>query len=111
MLALANTSWLDDLAADLTRALGIPFCSDGSAVSFVGPLRITDWSVPLIFDGHAGRQDNDLVPLDFVGHVLWAALDAVTRPGDIRPTWSCQLTPAAAQAILEELDNGEPLLR
>ncbi|MGH9189841.1 MAG: hypothetical protein ACRD0Q_07405 [Acidimicrobiales bacterium] len=100
MLAITS-SWQDDLATELTSTLGIPFQSDGATIGFPKPLRLTDWSVPLIFDGHAGHRDDDLIPIDFVGHVLWAYLDATTTPEDSRSWWTCRLTPSAAQAILE----------
>ena len=44
---------LDDLAEDLTRVLSIPFkATSRGSITFREPLRVTDWSVPLVFDGH-----------------------------------------------------------
>ena len=73
---------LDDLAEDLTRVLNIPFKATGrGTVVFREPLRVTDWSVPMIFDGHAARDGDALVPTDFVGHVLFAALRSTAHDG------------------------------
>lgn len=108
MLAITNppsaSLSLEHLATELSGALGIPFRADGQGMVFDRPLRMTDWSVPLIFDGHAERRDRDLEPVNFVGHVLWAGLTAdSTSPGD-RPWWACRLTRFAALAILEDLE-------
>jgi hypothetical protein len=94
---------LEELADDLSQFLGIPFRPEGDFLCFPRPLRLTDWSVPMIFDGHVARRDDELVPVDFVGHVLWAHLDAWQPEGESRSWWSCRFTPWAAVAILEHL--------
>lgn len=94
---------LEELAEDLTQCLGIPFRVEDGMVSFPRPMRLTDWSVPMIFDGHVARRDDELVPVDFVGHVLWAHLDAWQPEGESRSWWSCRLPPPAAAAILDHL--------
>ena len=99
---------LDDLAEDLTRVLNIPFKATGrGTVVFREPLRVTDWSVPMIFDGHAARDGDALVPTDFVGHVLFAALRSTAMGGDGRPWWTCALSEHAANAVVEAVDQPE----
>lgn len=103
-----NTSRLDDLAEDLTRVLNIPFRVNGrGTIVFRQPLRVTDWSVPMIFDGHAARQSEALVPTDFVGHVLFAALRSTAKGGDHRPWWTCTLSEHGARAIVEAVEETE----
>ena len=94
---------MGDLASQLAEATGIPFVPDGDAVTFPRPLRITDWSVPLIFDGHAAHDGDNLMPVDFVGHVIWAHLESTTA--DHRTWWTCRLPPAAARAILDDVEG------
>ncbi len=105
---MATTSpRLAELADDLTRVLNIPFRATGRAsIVFREPLRVTDWSVPMIFDGHARREDDGLVPTDFVGHALFAALRATSKGGDGRPWWSCTLSEHAARAMVEAVEDG-----
>jgi hypothetical protein len=95
---------LEDLAEDLTRRLGVPFRPNSKGgVSFREPLRITSWSVPLVFDGHAAWDHGSLVPTDFVGHALWAALRSTSGRDDPRPYWHCNLSEHACTAIVEHL--------
>lgn len=99
-----TASVLEDLAEDLTRRLGIPFQPGAKGgIAFREPLRITSWSVPLVFDGHAAWDHGSLVPTDFVGHVLWAALRSTAGSTDPRPYWHCKLTEHACTAVLEHL--------
>jgi hypothetical protein len=102
---------LEDLAEALTRRLGVPFRPNAKGgVAFREPLRITSWSVPLVFDGHAVWDNGSLVPTDFVGHVLWANLRSTVGRDDLRPYWHCNMPEAAADAIIEHLtgeDTGE----
>lgn len=102
---------LEDLAENLTRRIGVPFRPNPKGgVSFRDPLRITSWSVPLVFDGHAAWDHGSLVPTDFVGHVLWAHLRATVGSNDLRPYWHCNLPENAIVAILEHLteeDSGD----
>ena len=99
---------LDDLAEDLTRRLGVPFRPNGKGgIAFREPLRITSWSVPLVFDGHAAWDHGSLIPTDFVGHVLWAHLRSTVGRDDPRPYWHCNLTEGAASAIIEDLTDGD----
>ena len=106
-----QTQRLEDLAENLTRRLGVPFRPNPKGgVAFREPLRITSWSVPLVFDGHAAWDHGSLVPTDFVGHVLWAALRSTAGRDDPRPYWHCNLPEAAGKAIIEHLtdeDAGE----
>lgn len=104
---MASTpSRLHALADDLTRVLNIPFRAGGRAsIVFAEPLRVTDWSVPMIFDGHAVRDGDGLVPVDFVGHALFASLRSTSNGGDGRPWWSCTLTEHAARAIVEAVED------
>lgn len=95
---------LEDLAEDLTRRLGIPFRPNmKGGISFRDPLRVTSWSVPLVFDGHAAWEGGSLVPTDFVGHVLWAALRSTAGRDENRPWWHCHLSEHAATAIVEHM--------
>jgi len=102
---------LDDLAENLTRRLGVPFRPNAKGgIAFRDPLRITSWSVPLVFDGHAAWDHGSLIPTDFVGHVLWAHLRSTVGRDDQRPYWHCNLTESAGEAIIEHLtdeDAGE----
>jgi hypothetical protein len=99
---------LEELAESLTRRLGVPFRpSSKGGISFREPLRITSWSVPLVFDGHAAWDHGSLVPTDFVGHVLWAALRSTAGRDDPRPYWHCNLSVAAAEAIIEHLTDDD----
>jgi len=104
-----TTQSLEDLSEDLTRRLGIPFRPNPKGgVSFRQPLRITSWSVPLVFDGHAAWDNGSLVPSDFVGHALWAALRATAGSDDPRPWWHCNLSEHAGREIVDELSEIEP---
>jgi hypothetical protein len=99
-----KTLLLEDLAENLTRRLGVPFRPNPKGgIAFREPLRLTSWSVPLVFDGHAAWDHGSLVPTDFVGHVLWAALRSTAGHDDPRPYWHCNLSPSAAEAIIEHL--------
>jgi hypothetical protein len=102
---------LEDLAENLTRRLGVPFRPNNKGgISFREPLRLTSWSVPLVFDGHAAWDHGSLVPTDFVGHVLWAALRATAGRDDPRPYWHCNLSESAGEAVIEHLtdeDSGD----
>ena len=106
-----KTALLEDLAEDLTRRLGVPFRPNTKGgIAFREPLRLTSWSVPLVFDGHAEWDHGSLVPTDFVGHVLWAALRSTAGHEDPRPYWHCNLAGPAGEAIIEflsEQDSGE----
>lgn len=100
----SNGQRLEELAEDLTRRLGIPFRPNAKGgVAFREPLRITSWSVPLVFDGHAAWDHGSLVPTDFVGHVLWAALRSTSGRDDARPFWHCNLSEHGCTAILDHL--------
>ncbi len=95
---------LEDLADDLTRALSIPFkATSKGGIAFRDPLRVTEWSVPLVFDGHARFDRGGLIPATFAGHVLWAGLRSTSKGEDSRPWWNCILTGFAAQAILDSV--------
>ncbi len=98
---------LDDLAEDLTRVLSIPFKAHKGSITFRSPLRVTDWSVPLVFDGHCRLDRGGLIPTTFAGHVLWAALRSSRKGDDNRPWWTGTLSPAAATAIIESVDVEE----
>ncbi len=106
-----KTALLEDLAENLTRRLGVPFRPNPKGgIAFREPLRLTSWSVPLVFDGHAAWDHGSLVPTDFVGHVMWAALRSTSGRDDPRPYWHCNLAESAAQAIIEHLteqDSGD----
>jgi hypothetical protein len=95
---------LDVLSEELTRRLSIPFraTSEGKIV-FRDKLRVTDWAVPLMFDGHVARDQDALVPIDFIGHLLWPALHASRSTRGERPWWYCTLTAKSADALLEAL--------
>lgn len=108
MYTMPTTQHLEDLAEDLTRRLGVPFRPNSKGgVSFREPLRITSWSVPLVFDGHAAWDHGSLIPTDFVGHVLWAALRSTAGRDDTRPYWHCNLTEHGCTAILESLATND----
>jgi hypothetical protein len=93
---------LEDLAEDLTRALSIPFKpTSKGALSFRDPLRVTEWSVPLVFDGHARFDRGGLMPATFVGHALWAGLRSSSKGEDSRPWWNCTISEHAAREILD----------
>ncbi|MGH9224250.1 MAG: hypothetical protein ACRD2W_10845 [Acidimicrobiales bacterium] len=95
---------LEELADELTRRLGIPFqASTSGTIGFRGRMRVTDWAVPLLFDGHAARDDDSIIPTDFVGHLLWPTLRASRAGRTERPWWYCSLKPHVAEALLEEL--------
>ena len=100
---------LENLADDLTRVLSIPFkATSRGSITFREPLRVTDWSVPLVFDGHCRLLDKGgLIPTDFAGHVLWAALRASKKDGETRAWWTCTLTAPAAAAIVESVEVEE----
>jgi hypothetical protein len=99
---------LEELAENLTRRLGVPFRPNSKGgISFREPLRITSWSVPLVFDGHAAWDHGSLVPTDFAGHVLWAALRSTAGRDDPRPYWHCNLSVDAAEAIIEFLTDDD----
>lgn len=98
---------LDDLAEDLTRLLSIPFKAHRGSITFRGPLRVTDWSVPLVFDGHCRLDRGGLIPTTFAGHVLWGSLRSTKKDDDNRPWWTCTLSPAAASAIVESVEVEE----
>lgn len=99
---------LEELADNLTRRLGVPFRpSAKGGIAFREPLRITSWSVPLVFDGHASWDHGSLVPTDFVGHVLWAALRSTAGRDDPRPYWHCNLSVHAAGAIIDHLTDDD----
>jgi hypothetical protein len=106
-----KTALLEDLAENLTRRLGVPFRPNPKGgIAFREPLRLTSWSVPLVFDGHAAWDHGSLVPTDFVGHVLWAALRSTSGRDDPRPYWHCTLSESAGEAIIEHLtdeDSGD----
>jgi hypothetical protein len=94
---------LQALAAELTQYLGIPFEETHRATIGFRHLRLTDWAVPMIFDGHVQREGEGLVPVDFVAHALWPHLHCGLRVRGRRPWWSCELGPAVAVALLEAL--------
>ncbi len=96
---------LEDLADDLTRALSIPFkATSKGGIAFRDPLRVTEWSVPLVFDGHARFDRGGLIPASFTGHALWAGLRrSVSKGEDSRPWWNCTLTEHGARAILDSV--------
>ncbi len=97
---------LDDIADHLTRALNIPFCASGrGSLVLREPLRMTDWSAPMIMDGHVVREGDGLVPTDFVGHALFAGLRVTAGSDDGRLWWSCTLSQHAARAILEAVED------
>ena len=101
-MAVNSGQRLDDLAEELTRRLGIPFrgTTNGTVV-FRDKLRVTDWAVPLMFDGHVSRDQDALVPMDFVGHLLWPNLRSSRGHHGERPWWYCTLTVAAAEALVD----------
>lgn len=99
---------LEDLSEELTRRLGIPFRLNAKGgVGFREPLRVTSWSVPLVFDGHAAWDNGSLVPTDFVGHALWASLRATAGRDDPRPWWHCNLSEHAGRAIIDHLSDDD----
>ena len=101
-----KTAVMEDLAENLTRRLGVPFRPNPKGgIAFREPLRLTSWSVPLVFDGHAAWDHGSLVPTDFVGHVLWAALRSTSGQDDPRPYWHCTLSTSGAEAITEHLTD------
>jgi hypothetical protein len=111
-MAANDTRRLDTLAEELTRRLGIPFrpTTNGTIV-FRDKLRVTDWAVPLMFDGHAARDHDALIPTDFVGHLLWPTLRASREVRNERPWWYCTMSVKVANALLDVLreDDDEPL--
>ncbi|MEA2687086.1 MAG: hypothetical protein QOE93_2281 [Actinomycetota bacterium] len=99
---------LEELAEDLTRVLSIPFkATSRGTITFRDPLRVTDWSVPLLFDGHCRLDGGGLVPATFAGHVLWAALRSSKKADESRAWWTCTLTTTAAAAIVESVEVEE----
>ncbi len=107
-----ETEYLEDLAEELTRRLSIPFVATSTGtVGFRDKLRVTDWAVPLMFDGHASRDRDALVPIDFVGYLLWPTLKPSRSGRNERPWWYCTMKPATAEALLEALreDDDMPL--
>jgi hypothetical protein len=102
---------LENLAEELTRALGIPFvATEIGTIAFRDRLRVTDWAVPLMFDGHVRRSDDALIPADFVGHLLWPALTSTRGTRYQRAWWSCTLNWRTAEALAEALrDEDEPV--
>ena len=97
---------LDDLAEELTRRLSIPFKpGPRGTVVFRQKLRITDWAVPLIFDGHARREREAVIPTDFVGHALWPTLKASRPPAGERRWWQCEMPAGVARAIVESMQD------
>lgn len=107
-MAAHHTQALEDLAEELTRRLSIPFAAGSKGtVTFSNRLRVTDWAVPLIFDGHAAREGDALIPTDFVGHALWPTLNATSDAVGARPWWTCTMTERTAEAILEALRDEE----
>jgi hypothetical protein len=111
-MAVQHAKRLDDLAEELTLKLSIPFTPGGrGTITFRGRLRVTDWAVPLMFDGHAARDHDALVPTDFVGHVLWPTLKASRDGQSERPWWRCTMSVPVAEAILDALrdEDDHPL--
>ncbi len=107
-MALSHQHRLEELAEELTRRLSIPFkAAANGTITFRDKLRVTDWAVPLMFDGHARREDDALIPTDFVGHVLWPALKVSRTRGGDRPWWYCMLREPVAQALVESLQDDE----
>jgi len=103
-MATYHVEQLEDMADELTRRLGIPFqASTSGTIGFRGRMRITDWAVPLIFDGHADRDDDAIIPADFVGHVFWPTLKISRTSREERPWWYCTIPPRVAEAMLDEL--------
>ena len=103
---------LDELAEELTRRLGIPFVAAGNGtIAFRDGMRITDWAVPLVFDGHAARDQDAIIPLDFVGHLLWPTLHASRANRRERAWWYCKMNARTAQAMLDALreDDEHPV--
>ncbi len=106
LMAAHRTKALEHLADELTRRLSIPFVAGAKGtITFSSRLRITDWAVPLIFDGHAAREREALIPTDFVGHALWPALTAAVDCAGERAWWTCTMTAHAARAILDTLQD------
>jgi hypothetical protein len=103
-MAVQQQQRLDDLAEELTRRLSIPFqAASNGTIGFRDRLRVTDWAVPMMFDGHARRDRDALIPTDFIGHLLWPTLAATKGTSKERPWWSCKLTLKTAEAMVEAL--------
>ena len=103
-MAVNSGQRLDDLAEELTRRLGIPFrATTNGTVVFRDKLRVTDWAVPLMFDGHVSRDHDALVPMDFVGHLLWPNLRSTRGARGDRPWWYCTLAAGVAQTLVDAL--------
>ena len=103
---------LEDLAEELTRRLGIPFVAAGNGtIAFRNKMRVTDWAVPLMFDGHAARDQDAIIPLDFVGHLLWPTLQSSRATRNERPWWICRMNLRTAAAMVDALreDDEHPL--
>ena len=101
---MAHHAIADAIAEELTLRLSIPF-KPGSkgGLTFRERLRITDWAVPLIFDGHAARDQESVIPTDFVGHALWPTLKATRAVAGERRWWQCTMRTPVAEAILDAL--------
>ena len=110
-MAAQQAPLLDDLAEELTRRLGIPFkaAADGT-IGFRDRFRVTDWAVPLLFDGHVARRDDALVPVNFVGQLLWPALHSSRPNAQERAWWQCTLTADTAAALVQALQDDEYFL-
>jgi hypothetical protein len=107
-MAVDSGQRIDDLAEELTRRLGIPFrATTNGTVVFRDKLRVTDWAVPLMFDGHVARDHDALVPMDFVGHLLWPNLRSSRGKSGERPWWYCTLTATAAETLVDALRDGD----
>ena len=107
-----DTDYLEELAEELTRRLSIPFvATSAGAIGFRDKLRVTDWAVPLMFDGHAARDRDALIPTDFVGHALWPTLRPSRGARNERPWWYCTMPVTTAEALVEALreDDDMPL--
>ncbi len=90
------------LAAELSAVLQIPFRATTTGVAFDGLLSLADWSIPLIVEGHLESRQGSLVPVDFVGHALWAGLRPALDPSSGRTQWTCELSIFATLAILDD---------
>ena len=111
-MAANNQKRLDDLAEELTRRLGIPFVAAGNGtIAFRDRMRVTDWAVPLMFDGHAARDHDAVIPLDFVGHLLWPTLHCSRASRRERPWWYCKMNASTAEAMVDALreDDDHPM--
>lgn len=105
----------EDLAEELTLHLGAPFVATPEGrITFRQKLRVTDWAVPLLFDGHAGytgdghggAHSGGLMPTSAVGRLLWPSLRASRPQAGHRLWWTCSLRPETAAEILDHLRPG-----